>query len=118
MSRRHSLQLVLQFSNELFINFQALMSLFLGHHNVSRWDVKKTQELCTVPVSIPHVKGVTYHNDHPVLGGCCLSNEMYLALSRTVNPVTNCVFQKQRSRERPSHCSGVLAAFAARIFIA
>ena len=26
-----------------------------GHHNVSGWDVRKSRESCTVPVSVPQV---------------------------------------------------------------
>ena len=47
MSRRHSLQLVLQFSNDSFSNSQALMSLFRG-----RWCVQAkssaTMKVCDV----------------------------------------------------------------------
>ena len=30
-----------------------------GHHNVSGWDVRKSQESCPVPVSVPHVNKKT-----------------------------------------------------------
>ena len=58
---------------------------------MTRWDVRKSQELCTVPVSAPQVKGVTHHSDHRVLDGWSLFNDFALAFGspRAVNPVTN-----------------------------
>ena len=69
------------------------------------WDVRKSQELCTVPVSAPQLKGVTHHSDHDVLDGWSLSNEFALAFGspRAVNPVINGVKKGHRSREGPSH---------------
>ena len=45
------------------------------------------------PVSVPQVKSVTCHNDHHVLDGCSVSNELSLAFGSlpTVNLVVTCL---------------------------
>ena len=47
----------------------------LSTNNVLGRDIRKTQELCTVPFSVPQVESDTYHSDHHALDGCSLSND-------------------------------------------
>ena len=61
------------------LNYEALRAhTETGHHNVSEWDVKKTQELRTMPVLVPQVTGVAYHSNHHVLDGVAIPTSSLL----------------------------------------
>ena len=73
------------------IQRKSLIGHTTGHHNVFGWDVRKSQESCTVPVSVPPVNTrdtdtVTHRVTFSSTGGQSRDTDASSAFHRMCNP--------------------------------